>query len=114
MPKYIKKAVGYTYVVEGFRFGIQYAYPWFYRAIKDGVVFSDSKVAPETGDIYLKTTFGIQTVHAGDYVYRELSGEILCATPEEFKRDAIKAIPNFDADKWYRITGIDLRGEGNK
>ena len=32
----------------------------------------------------------------------------------EDERDIIKAIPNFDADKWYRITGIDLRGEGNE
>ena len=32
----------------------------------------------------------------------------------EDERDAIKAIPNFDADKWYRITGIDLRGEHNE
>ena len=32
----------------------------------------------------------------------------------EDERDIIKAIPNFDADKWYRITGIDLRGESNE
>ena len=32
----------------------------------------------------------------------------------EDERDAIKAIPNFDADKWYQITGIDLRGGGNE
>ena len=32
----------------------------------------------------------------------------------EDERDAIKAIPNFDADKWYRITGIDLRGGDNE
>ena len=88
MPKYIKKAVGgYTYVVDGFRYGIQQAYPWFAQAIRDGVVFSDSKVTPETGDIYLKTPFGVQTVHKGDYVYRELNWNIFCATPEEFKRD---------------------------
>ena len=32
----------------------------------------------------------------------------------EDERDIIKAIPNFDADKWYQITGIDLRGGGNE
>ena len=32
----------------------------------------------------------------------------------EDERDVIKAIPNFDADKWYQITGIDLRGGGNE
>ena len=32
----------------------------------------------------------------------------------EDERGIIKAIPNFDADKWYRITGIDLRGEHNE
>lgn len=32
----------------------------------------------------------------------------------EDERDVIKAIPNFDADKWYQITGIDLRGEHNE
>ena len=32
----------------------------------------------------------------------------------EDERDVIKAIPNFDADKWYQITGIDLRGESDE
>ena len=32
----------------------------------------------------------------------------------EDERDVIKAIPNFDADKWYQITGIDLRDDKNE
>lgn len=37
-----------------------------------------------------------------------------CLFKAEDERDIIKAIPNFDADKWYQITGIDLRGGGNE
>ena len=84
MPKYNPRrdAEG---IIEGFRHGLQQAYPWFAQAIKDGVVFSDSKITPKTGDIYIKTPFGTHTVHKGDYVYRFSSGDIRSLPPKLFE-----------------------------
>jgi hypothetical protein len=33
---------------------------------------------------------------------------------DDEEKGIIKAIPNFDAEKWFKITGIDVRGCGNE
>ena len=92
----------------------------------------DTKAAHLMGNIRFDTTEWVREermtdAEKADNPQYEILGGYLKEYPEpryafsewwddltEDERDVIKAIPNFDADKWYQITGIDLRDDKNE
>ena len=92
----------------------------------------DTKAAYLMGNIRFDTTEWVREermtdAEKADNPQYEILGGYLKEYPEphytfsewwdaltEDERDIIKAIPNFDADKWYQITGIDLRDDKNE